>query len=157
VPVGRYVIAPRGKTLELELMLSRREGPLPFRLGQAPCSRAPSEAPRLCFKRTHGSRPGPDMVELSLEHDHLHLSVGFGPQHGAKVFEEPGSRAPHDRAHIADRTLFPTFSRKREEIRSEDQRRRAVPAGVTACLTRSGPGSRRAPRPHPVRSVPPTT
>ena len=35
-----------------------------------------------------GSRPAPDIVQLFIDGARLHIRTGFGPQHGAKVFED---------------------------------------------------------------------
>jgi hypothetical protein len=87
---NRYVIERRGSSLVLLLMLPEREGPTPYRLREdGPCL-VPAER-RLCFHR-HGARPGPDVVQLFIDRTdlgpRLHIRTGFGPQHGAKVFED---------------------------------------------------------------------
>jgi hypothetical protein len=50
---------------------------------------------RLCFHR-YGSRSGPDVVQIFIDRTglgtglggRLHIRTGFGPQHGAKLFED---------------------------------------------------------------------
>jgi beta-lactamase class A len=84
--VGGYVIKRRGSALMLELTLPKQEGPTPFRLREAGTCSLPSEQ-RLCFHRS-GARPGPDVVQLFMDGARLHIRTGFGPQHGAKVFED---------------------------------------------------------------------
>jgi hypothetical protein len=81
-----YVIERRGSALTLQLTLSTRYGATPFRLREAGTCFLPAEQ-RLCFDR-RGSRPGPDVVELFMDGARLHIRTGFGPQHGAKVFED---------------------------------------------------------------------
>lgn len=74
---------PRGLLLMLRL---RREGGLPFRLREAPCRQG--DGHRICFARRSYARPGPDEVEIFLDGSQLQTRIGFGPQHGAKVYEE---------------------------------------------------------------------
>ena len=85
-----YVIERRGTTLMLRLTLPTQEPLAPFRLREGgPCF-IPAEQ-RLCF-HARGSRPGPDVVELSVDRTglrtglgaRLHIRTGYGPQHGAK-------------------------------------------------------------------------
>ena len=87
-PTGfeRYVIERRGSGLMLQLTLPKREGPTPYRLREGGPCLVPAEQ-RLCFNR-RGSRPGPDVVQLFIDGARLHIRTGFGPQHGAKVFED---------------------------------------------------------------------
>jgi beta-lactamase class A len=86
----RYVIERSGSTLMLLLTLPKREGPTPFRLREGGPCLIPAEQ-RLCFHR-HGSRPGPDVVQVFIDRTglgaRLRIRTGFGPQHGAKVFED---------------------------------------------------------------------
>ena len=93
VPMGgrpnrgaRYVIEPRVGALRLQLTLAKREGPTPFRLREGGPCLVPAEQ-RLCFHRS-GSRPGPDVVQVFMDGARLHIRTGFGPQHGAKLFED---------------------------------------------------------------------
>jgi len=83
---AHYVIERRGNALMLQLTLPEREGPTPFRLREAGPCLIPTEQ-RLCFHR-NGARPGPDVVQLFIDGARLHIRTGFGPQHGAKVFED---------------------------------------------------------------------
>jgi len=85
-----YVVKRGGSALTLLLTLREREGPTPFRLREGgPCLEPAVQ--RLCFHR-HGSRPGPDVVQVSIDRTdlgaRLHIRTGFGPQHGAKLFED---------------------------------------------------------------------
>ena len=48
-------------------------------------SRARAAAPVLPWPRL---APGPDVVELFIDGARLHIRTGFGPQHGAKLFED---------------------------------------------------------------------
>ena len=83
---AHYVIERRGSSLVLQLTLPKREGPTPFRLREGgPCLEPAQE--RLCF-HGRGSRPGPDVVQLFIDGARLHIRTGFGPQHGAKLFED---------------------------------------------------------------------
>jgi len=83
---AHYVIERRGSALMLQLTLPKQEGPTPFRLREGgPCLVPAGQ--RLCFHR-NGSRPGPDVVQLFIDGARLHMRTGFGPQHGAKVFED---------------------------------------------------------------------
>ncbi|HEX7598405.1 MAG TPA: serine hydrolase, partial [Polyangia bacterium] len=86
----RYVIERRGGALMLLLTLSEREGPTPYRLREGGPCLVPAEH-RLCFHR-HGARPGPDVVQIFIDGAdsgaRLHIRTGFGPQHGAKLFED---------------------------------------------------------------------
>jgi hypothetical protein len=66
------------------LALSRRPDGR-FVLAEARC-RQPTDA-TICFERTHYAQPGPDEVEIVREGDGLRIRIGFGPQHGAKVYE----------------------------------------------------------------------
>jgi beta-lactamase class A len=81
-----YVIERRGSALMLRLTLPKREGSTPFRLREGGPCLIPAEQ-RLCF-HARGSRPGPDVVQLFIDGARLHIRTGFGPQHGAKVFED---------------------------------------------------------------------
>jgi len=81
-----YLIERRGSGLMLQLTLPQREGPTPFRLREGGPCLVPAEQ-RLCFHR-NGARPGPDVVQLFMDGARLHIRTGFGPQHGAKVFED---------------------------------------------------------------------
>jgi beta-lactamase class A len=81
-----YVIQRRGRALMLQLTLPKQGGPAPFRLREGGPCLVPAEQ-RLCFHR-NGARPGPDVVQLFMDGDRLHVRTGFGPQHGAKVFED---------------------------------------------------------------------
>ena len=81
-----FVIERRGNTLMLLLTLPERKGPTQFRLRKGGPCLVPAEQ-RLCFHRS-GSRPGPDVVQLFIDGDRLYIRTGFGPQHGAKVFED---------------------------------------------------------------------
>jgi hypothetical protein len=81
-----YVIERRGSALMLLLTLPKREGPTPFRLREGGPCLIPA-VQRLCF-HARSSRPGPDVVQLFIDGAQLHIRTGFGPQHGAKVFED---------------------------------------------------------------------
>jgi beta-lactamase class A len=81
-----YVIERRGGALMLQLTLPKQEGPTPYRLREGGPCLVPAEQ-RLCFHR-NGARPGPDVVQLFMDGARLHIRTGFGPQHGAKVFED---------------------------------------------------------------------
>jgi hypothetical protein len=70
----------------LQLTLPKREGPTPYRLREGGPCLVPAEQ-RLCFHRS-GSRAGPDVVQMFIDGVRLHIRTGFGPQHGAKVFED---------------------------------------------------------------------
>jgi hypothetical protein len=83
---ARYVFERRGSGLMLQLALPKREGPTPYRLREGGPCLVPAEQ-RLCFHRS-GSRPGPDVVQVFMDGARLHIRTGFGPQHGAKVFED---------------------------------------------------------------------
>jgi beta-lactamase class A len=84
--VEGYVIQRRGSGLMLQLTLPKQEGQEPYRLREGGPCLVPAEQ-RLCFHR-NGARPGPDVVQLFMDGTRLHLRTGFGPQHGAKVFED---------------------------------------------------------------------
>jgi beta-lactamase class A len=87
---AHYVIERRGSALVLLLTLPEREIPTPFRLREGGPCLVPAEH-RLCFHR-NGARPGPDVVQIFIDGAssgaHLHIRTGFGPQHGAKLFED---------------------------------------------------------------------
>lgn len=81
-----YVVGRRGGSLMLWLTLPKQNGPTPFRLREGGPCLVPAEH-RLCFHR-NGARPGPDVIQLFMDGDRLHIRTGFGPQHGAKVFAD---------------------------------------------------------------------
>jgi hypothetical protein len=80
-----YEIRQNGRTLALRLRV-RREGGRIFEFNQTHC-RAPPLAKRVCFEQGPPFQPGADIFEISLEDGRLVTNTGFGPQHGAKVFE----------------------------------------------------------------------
>jgi beta-lactamase class A len=106
-----YIIERRGDALMLQLTLPKREGPTPFRLREGGLCLVPAEQ-RLCFHRS-GSRPGPDVVEMFIDGARLHIRTGFGPQHGATVFEDLLlDKAPE----VAPKIAPPHVTRDKQQI-----------------------------------------